>query len=1212
MPEVNQIQNLLLGAGLPLDVRARMQAGQEAEQHAAAPSAPYTSRGAALAKALEGGLGGFMEGSAIHQAMDGQAQSRAQMLALADAIHGGAASSGAAPGGGASMPMPTAMPMGQGGVGSDAIASRTARNPGGYDPKATEALIRSRAPAFGIDPDAAVNVARHEGLNVYGGDKGSSFGPFQLHYGGVAAGGNAVGGMGDDFTKATGLDARDPSTVPQQVDFALSHAAKGGWGPWHGAQAAKMGNWDGIGKAPQGTATAAADIPAANAQPVASNTLPPGITPDMVSAPPKSDGSLRGDLMAAMNKQGAAPSSAVTSPSASSGTLAGGAGANQIDQPFDPEGTGPANYDPNAAPLMGTSGAALSNALQSFKPPLGQAQAAVVPPPVTASTPDAAPPPSILPPATPPSGLGTAGAPVVPAPQGSLASPPAPASDGSLRGDLIAAAQKQGLNVAMDPVVPDPQGSLVPPAPSSPNGMLAGPQSDAAMGNDAPLGVPANAPPAPPPALPDAAPLPPMGGQTPQVVADQDAAAAPEIDPEGTGPQNYDPNAGPSLRDTLTAAMNGGAATPPPAPAPIAPPAPAPAPQPGPGAGPAPAPAPTMPLPSADDPVGGLVGAPGAPASPGGPGAPPLPMMAGANVPPPTPMASAAPLPGTGAALPQTGPMPPSGGQTMGAGSSLPQTGPMPPPGAQSLALADALDGNKPAPSAVQAGPMPVSPALADALSSPRQPLGLPGDGGGDPSSPQAFMRQQALAAQLGGGSPQNTATPSGGMATPSPAPGGLIGSIGSMFGGGAGPAQGGAPAPSPVPAPAPMGGSGPAAASAASPSGGAPPSGNYAQARAVAAGILANPYAQPAAVEMASKVLFPQAQVVTGADGKTYAVNPQEGSARLLFDGGAKFDPNQSLMQGGHFTQAPDKPMDLAPDHTAVTFGANNQAIPQVRAAPEPSMAPIAGTGLVGDKSGNFRAVPGGVNGTTTVEAGGAKVPYATNTGPNGTTATPLINGGGAPGQPGQGGPLDAVKPIVEQANTMKAQGDAQADEAKTQVTDLGKTAQTGIAARQKLQTLNELQGLSQKFGNGLGARLGNWLHEHGVSTQTGSDQEAFNGLSTALAIDERPTGSGALRTAEIEGFKRQAGSPTQTPEDRLAAIGRLSNVFQRDAQAGDLASNSKLPADQRTAMVHQLYSLPYDKPVAVTPADAMKMAPGTQFRDLNGNLRVVPGAQQ
>jgi hypothetical protein len=90
-----------------------------------------------------------------------------------------------------------------------------------------EAYVRAAAIARGIDPDIAVRVAKHEGLNVFdptkpdlGGDENSSFGPFQLHYGGISKN-MPRGGLGDDFTKATGLHARDPST----------------WNRWMGAKA---------------------------------------------------------------------------------------------------------------------------------------------------------------------------------------------------------------------------------------------------------------------------------------------------------------------------------------------------------------------------------------------------------------------------------------------------------------------------------------------------------------------------------------------------------------------------------------------------------------------------------------------------------------------------------------------------------------------------------------------------------------------------------------------------------------------------------------------------------------------------------------------------------------------------------------------------------------------------------------------------------------
>jgi len=96
----------------------------------------------------------------------------------------------------------------------------------------------------GINPDVVVKAFGHEGLNVFdptrpdlGGDEGSSFGPFQLHYAGMSKS-MPNAGMGDDFTRKTGLRANDPSTWKAQTDFVLDYLANGGsWSPWMGAKA---------------------------------------------------------------------------------------------------------------------------------------------------------------------------------------------------------------------------------------------------------------------------------------------------------------------------------------------------------------------------------------------------------------------------------------------------------------------------------------------------------------------------------------------------------------------------------------------------------------------------------------------------------------------------------------------------------------------------------------------------------------------------------------------------------------------------------------------------------------------------------------------------------------------------------------------------------------------------------------------------------------
>lgn len=136
------------------------------------------------------------------------------------------------------------IPPGAGGVGAN--ISTGASTGAAASSSDTEAYIRQSAAANGVDPDIAVAVARSEGLGSYIGDAGSSYGPFQLHYGGIAGGGNAVPGLGDDFTRDTGLDARDPSTVRAQIDYVMGYVRRRGWGAFHGAARSGIGNWQGI------------------------------------------------------------------------------------------------------------------------------------------------------------------------------------------------------------------------------------------------------------------------------------------------------------------------------------------------------------------------------------------------------------------------------------------------------------------------------------------------------------------------------------------------------------------------------------------------------------------------------------------------------------------------------------------------------------------------------------------------------------------------------------------------------------------------------------------------------------------------------------------------------------------------------------------------------------------------------------------------------
>lgn len=121
------------------------------------------------------------------------------------------------------------------------------------DPSEVETYIRQRAEALGHDPDVAVEVARHEGLQpgvwqsnvkAKNGVREPSFGPFQLLVGGEETGFPA--GMGNEFMQETGQNPADPSTWQQQVDFVMDKLPQTGWRPFYGADAAGVADFEGV------------------------------------------------------------------------------------------------------------------------------------------------------------------------------------------------------------------------------------------------------------------------------------------------------------------------------------------------------------------------------------------------------------------------------------------------------------------------------------------------------------------------------------------------------------------------------------------------------------------------------------------------------------------------------------------------------------------------------------------------------------------------------------------------------------------------------------------------------------------------------------------------------------------------------------------------------------------------------------------------------
>jgi hypothetical protein len=135
----------------------------------------------------------------------------------------------------------------------ESTGAATPTGVGGF-PSAAErvAYYRELGAKNGVSPDVLQKVVESEGLGKYVGDRGSSFGDFQLHYGGLAGGGMAVGGLGDEFTKKTGLDARDPKTWKEQAEFSVDYMKRNGLGPWHGW---KGSQWAGIDRGQGGGTT---------------------------------------------------------------------------------------------------------------------------------------------------------------------------------------------------------------------------------------------------------------------------------------------------------------------------------------------------------------------------------------------------------------------------------------------------------------------------------------------------------------------------------------------------------------------------------------------------------------------------------------------------------------------------------------------------------------------------------------------------------------------------------------------------------------------------------------------------------------------------------------------------------------------------------------------------------------------------------------------
>jgi hypothetical protein len=95
-------------------------------------------------------------------------------------------------------------------------------------------LIRQLAAKYGLDPDAVLAIASHEGPRLsWGataiGDNGTSFGPFQLHAGGALPP-YARGLQGQAAVQAISQGFERPADVAGEVRDAMAHYGKIGGG----------------------------------------------------------------------------------------------------------------------------------------------------------------------------------------------------------------------------------------------------------------------------------------------------------------------------------------------------------------------------------------------------------------------------------------------------------------------------------------------------------------------------------------------------------------------------------------------------------------------------------------------------------------------------------------------------------------------------------------------------------------------------------------------------------------------------------------------------------------------------------------------------------------------------------------------------------------------------------------------------------------------
>ena len=136
---------------------------------------------------------------------------------------------------------------------SDSLTNPLARGSSSANPSTDDVrnYIAQAASQRGIDPSIALKVAQSEGgfeaarRGTF--STGSSWWPFQLHYGGKGYEQlGDVAGMGNRFTAETGIQPGDPAGWQAATNYALDQAKQSGWGQWYGAKAQGITVFDGI------------------------------------------------------------------------------------------------------------------------------------------------------------------------------------------------------------------------------------------------------------------------------------------------------------------------------------------------------------------------------------------------------------------------------------------------------------------------------------------------------------------------------------------------------------------------------------------------------------------------------------------------------------------------------------------------------------------------------------------------------------------------------------------------------------------------------------------------------------------------------------------------------------------------------------------------------------------------------------------------------